>query len=389
MTFALPQAITTGVLLIACSLCACIGGQTGDDTGSADVNVEPTSCEPGEIKVGIEQQLPAGYSPKDLLDRVAEARVPAFVWSSESALRSALQNEPRGTILPEHADDETELLLRVAYDGGPSIALLGKGCLVDFVLPVTLSIEAADGSIDREVRGLLYGRPDAVIFQADSDQQPDYDSDAVACREGPGYVHFASDGTPRGVACDDDGRALMFPAACGGFAQTPLDERSTPELPVPSDMLSELSGQYETDDSGEEPIAIEVAVSAQSDLACHDRDGAGGLSWVVPVSARFEWIDADIAFDMAASLVARQAVEIGGEGPLEVSARGCSDLEGETLDFFNDLVGAQQVEASLCFFTRRTEDGVVELALSVEGWERTSEGDVETNAGWVLRPIVP
>ena len=389
MTFASPLRITTGVLLLACSLCGCIGGQTGDDApGSDDAVSMPAGCEPSGIAIGIDQRLPAGYRPRDLLDRVADARVQAFVWSSESALRAALQNAPRGTILPEHADAETEVRVQTRYDGGPTTALL-RGCFVEFVLRVTLTIEAADGSIDREVRGFLSGRPDEVIFQADADQRPSYDAtDRVACSNGPAYVMFARDGTPRGVACDDDGRALLFPAACGGVAQTPLDERSTPELPVPREMLSMLSGRYATESNDDEPIAIDVAITAESDLACHDQDPGGNLSWIVPLAARFDWLDASIVVDMDASLVASQTAMAGG-ATLEVAARGCAELEGEALDFFGDQAGAQLDEASLCFFSRRTEDDVLELVLSVEGWDGTSDADGEVGAGWVLRPLNP
>jgi len=394
MSFALPLRITTSALLIACVLSACIGGQTGDGPGSGDLMVGDIRCEPSEITIGIDQQIPAGYSPRQLLDQVAEARVTAFVWSSEQAWRTDAERQPRGALLPEQADGEAELHVRVRYDGGARVALLGPGCRADFMLPVTLSIDSTDGSLDREVLGLLSGRPDEVVFEADSDQLADASSDgAVSCSDGPSFVQFSRDGTPRSVACDDDGRAFVFPAACGGFAQTPLEDQATPELPVPSETLSAFPGQYVVEGDDDEPLTVDVTITAVDDLACHDQDPGGNLSWLVPTSARFEWLAAAMTVEMDASVVASQMSVDGdgdgsGDGALDVTAGGCAELEGEALEFFGGQAGAELEEASLCFYSRRTEDDVLELVLSLDGWETTREGNVEVLDGWVLRPIV-
>jgi hypothetical protein len=379
------------VLLFACLLSACIGGQTGDGPGSGDTVVEDMACRPSALTIAVDQQLPAGYSPRQLLEQVEEARVPAFVWSSEQAWRADVQRQPRGTLVPEQADAQTELQVQVRYDGQPRVALLEGACRADFVLPVTLSIDAADGSIDREVRGLLSGRPDEVTFEADSDQQVDSDPTAVSCGEGPSFVQFSRDGTPRGVVCDDEDRALAFPAACGGFAQTPLDDQTTPELPVPSEALAELPGRYATEGDDDDPLAVDLTVTAQTDLACHDQDLGGNLNWLVPVTARLEWLDAVVVFDMETLVVASQISAEGGtsDRPLEVKVSGCVELEGAALEFFGEQAGAELQRASLCFFSRRTADDVLELVLSLDGWEATREGNIETAAGWVLRAINP
>jgi hypothetical protein len=386
---------------MAAALSACGGGgQTGDlsNTGNNDGGgvIPPGMCEPTGETIGLDDPLPAGYSARELLDRIADTTVPAFAWRSEDALFDATYNQGIDQLKPEHAEARLELRVRVRYEGDESIELYDPECEWGdaIALPVTLSVEASDGSVERDVPGIVYSTPEAALFYADDDGVPPQRRGRDRfreCDEGPVEVSF-SRRMPRGRLCDARGRVLVFPAACGGFAQVPTEEHATPELPAPDAVLAEVgeSARYDVMWPDGERSTLEITVTP-SEYVCHHEEVSvheGAVDahawWETPLALRFEWIDEGLDYALPATLNANDPRYTS-----EVLLFSNEVVSDEVLAFFRERLDVSDLTFGSQFFKLQSDEGSLEASFRFYGEREVSTEDSELDVVLGIERITP
>ena len=316
-----------GTLVLIASACtaACFGGQTGDSDGALapPPGWSAAECTTSPITLDLDQVLPVGHSARDALDPLlGELEVPAFRIPKRFV---DSYFEPTALLpTPDEVTSQAQLSVRVEYTGAQRAAVYSGHCPWednDLVLPVKVTVQSADGSLERVVVGKLAGLPGPMHFYPD---ELAYNSSCVLGE----WLQVARDGTWYGQLCDDD-ELVRFPVPCEGFAQTTeLDEQRVDELPAPNESVEQINAQaFELVGFADAPIPAQLELKTRDGWACYDDSGLG-LLWSLPVTVtlRSEQLELEVP-GMLMAMLQDETASSSERFDITLSARGELDPE--------------------------------------------------------------
>ena len=159
-------------LLTVLGLGACMGGQTGGETG-ADWHDNQTpdsyageSCDEQAFPLGPNELSPLGFGAAEVLAFVGESTTTPMVWLDTSALQVQTNVEPGPSELTVALLDSTnprfvEVSPAESEDGGAMLPASDCPNRVD--IDVTLRLTTADGALDETVPSTLHAMEADVV----------------------------------------------------------------------------------------------------------------------------------------------------------------------------------------------------------------------------------
>jgi hypothetical protein len=362
---------------------ACVGGQTGEST-------DQWVCDSRDTDVDLDGQ-PAGFTAHELIATIDGKTIPAFVFphnikSMDFSLR------------PSDALEPTELTFRFKPDGEARLAYFHLCGTKRFAVRGTLTARTSNDAVAVEARGAISGTPEDAYFWHQVDVSypalsvlPGYDDVTCHARSLPLHV-WTSGGVVQGRICADD-TLVRFPAACGGFAEAPLDEsvKGAEGLVLPSDALERLRGlklEVVWSESERSPVALEITAG---ELACYREPGQREGAYDSPGEPpRFGGVRSLTTLDVTVA-VEDASLEISDSVEMEASfgygndvsesvvrTAVCSRLNAAALEAVDDRLDLPLINVGACFELVVREDGSSEAFLEVTGENPMGEfGDPE------------
>ena len=356
-----------GVVLVG----GCLGGQTGDDTG----NGGPAApvCEKSEVEVSLDQELPAGYTARDLIEVFDGASVPAYVLPAHT---TAADHE----LEPDDALAMTQVMLAFEPADEDGVALFeGADCTFSgFTVYGTMTATALDGEIVLSGRGGIAGAPhNAYFWSGDTPSSagrpnPELYGDYVLCSSDLHPITlWMSGGQLMGNLCTSQG-LVRFPTACGGYAQVPLDEPVEGGLPLPSAALERVQdAELEVAWTGTDRSALVLTITP-AELACYEEVGYDDereqpyVTSTTPVDVAMA-ID-DVGIELAAATELAASYGYSGDSDEAVSRlRACTDLRSAEVDAVNERLDSRFRHIHACLSVIVRADERLEVALELSG----------------------